>query len=248
MWLSVVTPVRNAAAALADTHASLKNAPAGVEWIVQDGASDDGSLALLAGLRDPAPAVLSAADDGLYQAMDRGLARATGGHVLFLGAGDRIAGPDTLSRLAAVLAGQPDMVFGPALEDTAGGVRAKPCRAPASLWRGLPTHHPAIVFRRDLVAGQCHDPAFQVAADYAFVWDAWRRAATVVLADFPICRCAPAGFSAHHARLGRDEQWRVRRQRGVPWPATAGVWTVQTLSWHLRRLAPALWARLRFSR
>lgn len=248
MWLSVVTPVRNAAAVVAETHASLGAAPAGVEWIVQDGASDDATLAVLAGLANPAPRVASAADDGLYQAIDRGLARASGDYVLVLGAGDRLAGADTLARLAAALADRPDMVFGAAQEDTAGGVRTKACRPPASLWRGLPTHHPAIVFRRTLVADLRHDPAFKVAADYAFVWDAWRRADTVAVVDFPICHCAPAGFSARHARLGRNEQWRVRRQHGVSWPVSAAVWTAQTLSWHLRRLAPGLWGRLRFSR
>ncbi|MCB9958147.1 MAG: glycosyltransferase [Rhodospirillaceae bacterium] len=248
MWLSVVTPIRNAAEAVAETHASLRGAPAGVEWIVQDGASGDATLAVLAGLADPVPQVASAADDGLYQAIDRGLARASGDYVLVLGAGDRLAGGDMLARLAAALAERPDMIFGAALEDAAGGVRTKRCRPPGSLWRGLPTHHPAIVFRRALVAGLCHDPALKVAADYAFVWDAWRRAAKVAVVDFPICRCAPAGFSARHARLGRDEQWRVRRRRGVSWPVSAAVWTAQTLSWHLRRIAPGLWGRLRFAR
>lgn len=89
--ISVVTVCRNSAQELPAAAASVLAAlGAGDEWIVQDGASNDGSAEFLRGLGDPRMRLETRPDGGIYDAMNRAAARARGDFLLFLGADDRL--------------------------------------------------------------------------------------------------------------------------------------------------------------
>ena len=51
------------------------------EWIVIDGGSTDGSVDYLTGLKDQIAVLVSERDGGIYDAMNKGLRRATGEYV-----------------------------------------------------------------------------------------------------------------------------------------------------------------------
>ena len=89
--ISVVTVCRNSAEELPSAAASVLGA-LGLrdEWVVQDGASDDGSAEFLGEMRDPRVKPESRSDGGIYDAMNRAVRRASGDFVLFLGADDRL--------------------------------------------------------------------------------------------------------------------------------------------------------------
>ncbi len=61
-----------------------------VELIVIDGGSDDGSIDILRKFNDSIDYWISEADQGIYDAMNKGIAAATGQFVLHLNAGDRL--------------------------------------------------------------------------------------------------------------------------------------------------------------
>jgi glycosyltransferase involved in cell wall biosynthesis len=61
-----------------------------VEFIIIDGGSDDGTIALLRHFDDKIDYWISEPDGGIYDAMNKGLAAATGEFVLHLNAGDRL--------------------------------------------------------------------------------------------------------------------------------------------------------------
>lgn len=85
-------------------------------WII-DGASKDGTVALIAAYAAQNPQIhwLSERDKGLYDAMNKGLARAKGEFVWFLNAGDHLHAPDTLRRAAAMVGPQTDVLYGETL-------------------------------------------------------------------------------------------------------------------------------------
>jgi glycosyltransferase involved in cell wall biosynthesis len=62
----------------------------GIEIVVIDGGSDDGTVELLQSLDDQVDYWLSEPDNGIYDAMNKGLKAATGEYVLHLNAGDRL--------------------------------------------------------------------------------------------------------------------------------------------------------------
>lgn len=99
--VSIVIAVRNAAAELDETLRSIErqHVDAGrVEVVVVDGASTDGTVAVAE--RSAVPdVVVSEPDDGIYDAMNKGAARASGTWLHFLNAGDLFATDDALARV-----------------------------------------------------------------------------------------------------------------------------------------------------
>jgi hypothetical protein len=63
-----------------------------LELIVIDGASTDGTREFLERHRDRIAVLVSEPDAGVYDAMNKGIARATGDWIYFLGGDDRLAG------------------------------------------------------------------------------------------------------------------------------------------------------------
>ncbi len=64
-----------------------------LELIVVDGGSTDGTLEILGGYRDRINTLISEPDDGIYDAMNKGIRHATGDVVGILNADDRYADP-----------------------------------------------------------------------------------------------------------------------------------------------------------
>jgi len=60
------------------------------EWVVQDGASEDGTVECIEDLHDERIRTESRPDAGIYDAMNRAVVRASGDYILFLGADDRL--------------------------------------------------------------------------------------------------------------------------------------------------------------
>ena len=107
---SVITPVFNAADCLQKTLASVLVQPSELfECLVQDGGSTDGTVALLQ-QANPEVRWVSEPDSGVYDAMNKGLARASGKFIYFLGAGDTLR-PGILEKVAAALPQEPLTYF-----------------------------------------------------------------------------------------------------------------------------------------
>jgi glycosyltransferase involved in cell wall biosynthesis len=66
------------------------------EWIIQDGASTDGTLEIVSRYRDSRIKLQSGPDAGIYDAWNKAVARATGDWALFLGADDFFLDKDAL--------------------------------------------------------------------------------------------------------------------------------------------------------
>lgn len=175
MKISVVTAVRNGAATLprmldslrAQTHADL-------EHVVQDGASTDGTVELLRAQGLAGMALVSAADGGIYEAINAGIRRATGDVIGLLHADDVLADASVLARVADVLAD-------PAIDGVYGDLnyvaRADPSRVirhwragafnPRALALGWMPPHPTLYLRREVFdrAG-LYDTSYRISGDY----------------------------------------------------------------------------------
>lgn len=166
--VSIVTVVFNGATAIARTLDSvLAQRGVEVESIVVDGGSRDGTQAIVQGYGTRIAAFVSEPDRGLYDAMNKGIARCSGEFVLMMNCGDVLAGDDALAAaLAAAQPGAEQAVFG-AWERLAGGGRRTLC-LPAPE-RGF-FNHQAVLYSRSLhrrFGGYVCAPGFST-ADYLF--------------------------------------------------------------------------------
>lgn len=119
LTITYVTVTYNAAAVLQPTLDSvLRQDYRDIVHLIIDGASIDATLEMVdayiarSNEADTGHKVLvtSEADGGIYDAMNKGLRSLDGDYVCFLNAGDFLPAPDTVSRIAAAVAGarQPD--------------------------------------------------------------------------------------------------------------------------------------------
>ena len=105
MKISVITAVYNNRDTIADALDSVLTQTHGdVELIVIDGGSTDGTLEILRHYADRISVLVSEPDNGIYDALNKGLQLATGEIVGFLHSDDVFADADALARIAKVFA------------------------------------------------------------------------------------------------------------------------------------------------
>lgn len=176
MKISVVTITYNSAATVADTLKSVAaQSHPDVEHIVVDGLSTDGTTEIVRRHGGRVAQLVSERDRGIYDAMNKGLARATGDLVGFLNADDVYADEQVLADIARAAGGGADAVYGD-LEY----VRADDLSCVVRRWRsgeyspgklrfGWMPPHPSLYVRRSLVpALGGFDSNLRVAGDYDF--------------------------------------------------------------------------------
>jgi len=102
--LSIITIVRNDLPGLTTSCDSLGPILASdIEHIVVDGSTDSDVRNFLSLRRTGRLKWISGPDDGIYDAMNKGLALASGSYVLFLNAGDRFQSPFPMARLRTLI-------------------------------------------------------------------------------------------------------------------------------------------------
>lgn len=135
MLISVVTAVYNRADTVGEAVESLRSQTwTDYEHVIQDGGSTDGTLDVLGRLSDERTRLVSGRDSGIYDALNRGLARTTGEVVGLLHSDDLYAAPDILAHVAAAFADPAvDAVYG----DLVYVARNDPSRV-IRTWRSRP--------------------------------------------------------------------------------------------------------------
>jgi glycosyltransferase involved in cell wall biosynthesis len=181
MKISIITAVFNRADSIADAVRSVQaQSWHHVEHVVVDGASTDGTLQVLqACLSVPARAgylatCISEPDRGIYDALNKGLARATGEVIGLMHSDDFFADDEVLASVAAAFADPAvDAVYGDldyvAKADTSRIVRRwrSGNYSPARLARGWMPPHPTLFLRRSVIERWGgFDTQFRIAADY----------------------------------------------------------------------------------
>ncbi len=123
MKISVITINRNDASGLEKTIRSVTAQEySDVEYIVIDGASTDGSVDVIHAHAQHITDWHSEPDTGIYNAMNKGIAKATGDWLIFMNAGDVFAGNEVLSNFCSGDYKE-DIVFGDQIRVMADGSR-----------------------------------------------------------------------------------------------------------------------------
>jgi len=119
--ISVITINRNNAVGLRRTlSTTAEQTFFDFEHLVIDGASSDGSRDVLLEFKDRLAWWCSEPDAGIYNAMNKGIARASGSYLLFLNSGDHLKEPMALEMAARFLNGEQLVYFDVELVDPFG--------------------------------------------------------------------------------------------------------------------------------
>ena len=109
MRVSIVTPNLNRAGFLRQTMDSvLATDHPDLDYVIMDGGSTDGSMAVIDERRDRLSEVVSGPDGGLYEALNRGFARTNGEVMGWINSGDIIF-PDSLGIVCEIFTQHPQV-------------------------------------------------------------------------------------------------------------------------------------------
>jgi putative colanic acid biosynthesis glycosyltransferase len=244
-FFSIITVTRNHLDGLRRTRASVTSQTCSdYEWIIVDGASTDGTAAFLP--HCPAT-IISEPDNGIYDAMNKGLEGTCGQYVIFMNAGDCFAASGTLGTIQEEAARiNPDFIYGDALETLPSGQLVyKKSRHYHHASHGMITHHQSMLYRRDIMGDLRYDPGYKIAADFDFTARFLEKTSKMMQCRFPICVFEPGGTSQRHVWQGRCEQFRARRLHGLPLWRNGLAFMGQSAMWGLRRAVPALYWHLK---
>ncbi|OUP12181.1 glycosyl transferase [Mediterranea sp. An20] len=216
---SVITVTYNAAAVLEDTIQSvISQTYHHVEYIIVDGASKDGTLDIVHRYRDRIARVVSEPDKGLYDAMNKGMALATGDYLCFLNAGDSFHEDDTLQQLVHSLPPHteelPGVIYGDTdLVDGEGHfVRRRRLSPPDVLtWhsfrQGMLVCHQAFFARRDLA--EPYNLDYRFSADFDWCIRVMKKAHTLHNAHLVVIDYLDEGLTTANRRASLLERFRI---------------------------------------
>lgn len=251
---TVVTITYNAAAVVRRTLDSvLCQTYEDVEHLIIDGASTDETLQIVEAYKQQSDEsdsghkviVKSEPDEGIYDAMNKGLTQVMGDYVVYMNAGDAFPAPDTLEQIArrchlnelpsaelpAVLYGLTDIV-----DQEGRFLRHRRLQPPSRLnWRsfrhGMLVCHQAFYARTDLAKNLQYDTRYRLSADVDWCIRVMREADRMGLPlsniNMVVANYLEGGMSIKNHRESLRERFTVmRRHYGLLTTCAMHVWFV----------------------
>lgn len=195
--VTVVTVVRNAAAALRTTAESvLAQTYADIEYVIVDGASTDGTADYARSLGDKVDVLISERDNGIYDAMNKGVRAASGEWVIFMNAGDTFYADDIVERVFGTddYAGF-GVVYGDVAKKNASGeLEVKKAGVPHNSHRMFFCHQSAFYRRGELLV-EPFDTAHRMSADIHQVKRLWKKGVRFRQLGLPVAIFDTGGVS-----------------------------------------------------
>ena len=198
--LSIITVVFNNVRDIERTMRSVLNQTyTNIEYIIIDGASTDGTLELIDKYKDRITKVISEKDNGIYDAMNKGLTMATGEYVLFMNSGDEIYARDTVEKVfdsapdADIYYGETEM-----FDENWRSLGQRRHKSPeklsfTSFKYGMSVSHQAIYIRRSLT--QLYDLNYHLSSDIDWIIKAVKQADKIVNTRLYLAKYLVGGMS-----------------------------------------------------
>lgn len=212
--LTVITIVFNNVRDIERTIKSVVNQSfRNIEYIIIDGASTDGTLAVIEKYRASITKIISEPDGGIYFAMNKGLEIATGDYILFMNSGDEINDTQTVGRIFAT-ADQADIYYGETemYNDDWQSLGMRRHKVPKSFtWRsfkyGMSISHQAIYIRKAII--EPFDVSYKYSADIDWILKAAKKAKKIVKVDGYVAKYLVGGISKKKHRESLMERYEI---------------------------------------
>lgn len=215
---SIITITFNAASVIEPTLKSvLEQSYTNYEYLLIDGGSSDETVEKAKSSGIKFAHIISERDNGLYDAMNKGIALATGDYLCFLNAGDAFHTPDTLQGIVNAIAGEnelPHVLYGETAEvdENRNFVRMRRLQAPEKLnWlsfkNGMLVCHQAFYARRDIVP--MYDLKYRLSSDVDWCIKVMKKSEKLINVNMTVVDYLQNGLSLQHHRASLIERFKV---------------------------------------
>jgi glycosyltransferase involved in cell wall biosynthesis len=221
MLISIITITYNAEQFLERTIQSiLAQTDQDFEYIIVDGKSKDGTLAIAEKYKSRVNKLISEPDNGLYDAMNKGLKNATGDFVWFMNAGDEINDKEVVARIVQSVTQQTDVLYGDTFfvdnDGNLQGLRSEitPHRLPKDLkWQdmklGMLVCHQAFIARKSIAPLYMEN---NLSADIDWEIECLKRAKEVKYLDFVVAKYLTGGISNKQLKRSLLDRYEVLKK------------------------------------
>lgn len=215
--ISIITITLNADKYINQTIQSVLNQTyKNIEYIVVDGGSTDGTLGIIEKYKNAIDHIISEIDEGIADAMNKGLALSTGEYVLFLHSDDYLKQNDILEKAIQFFNESSDIITCNILY----GKQFKICKPRGfNFWLNFKQgiYHQGTFCRRLLIERlQGFDTQFRIAMDYDFFLRAYHRRARLTKAPVVLSVMRDSGISSRqdwdNLKIRFDEERRVHKK------------------------------------
>ena len=176
--ISIITICKDVEAEIERTLKSVVTQSYGnIEYIVVDGASSDNTCEVIRQYEDKISYFLSEPDTGIYNAMNKGVAKATGDFVFFINAGDTLLNSDVIKlaidKINSFNGRDIDVFHGKIIcyfDDTGDGYlwKSGPYNRFAA-YRGCLPHQATFYLRKAFQKNGLFDESYRIAGDYEWL-------------------------------------------------------------------------------
>lgn len=212
--LSVITVVYNNVQHIERTILSVINQSyTNIEYIIIDGGSTDGTLAVIEKYQTKIAKFISEKDNGIYDAMNKGINIATGDYLLFMNSGDEIYNPETVKQVfnnisfADIYYGETEMI-NEQLESQGKRRHTTPKNLKLTSFKyGMSVSHQAIYIKRAIV--KPYNLNYQLSADIDWILDAIRKAKLIVNVNSYVAKYLIGGLSKQKHLQSLKERFKI---------------------------------------
>lgn len=212
--LSIVTVTYNCVDSIEDTILSVINQDYPfIEYIIIDGGSKDGTVEIIKKYSDSIAYWVSEPDKGLYDAMNKGIQKATGEWITMRNSGDCFAEKNSLSKLfAEPIPNNVTFVHAECYRVTNWGWRIEKPHDLSQYKSVMPLIHPATFVRTEYHKMHPFDTKYRVSADYNLICNAIQEGCEFIYRPIPIVVFPTGGYSTIHWDVEYWEGLTVSRQ------------------------------------
>jgi len=213
--VSIITVVFNNKENLRKTIDSVRNQKYNnLEYVVIDGASTDGTLDVINSNKDIINYFITEKDNGIYDAMNKGLKASTGDYVWFMNAGDIPAEDDILNKVFAEVK-DADVYYGDTemVDDSGHSYGKRTLKIPPKElnWEkmidGMLVSHQSMIAKRSLC--EEYDVNYRFVADIDWAIKLLKKSTRVINTNLILSKFLIGGYSRRYTMKSLKERFRM---------------------------------------
>lgn len=166
------------------------------EYIVIDGKSTDGTLEIINKYRDKINIILSEPDNGIYDAMNKGILLSSGDYINFMNSGDSFVDDNVLNNLYKTInKSNSDIIFGDEIKRYRWGKVLRKAQYFSEKTLYMPFGHQSSFVKTSLMKEKLFDTTFKILADQNSMFLFYKDGKSFMNVGFPIAQYDMYGAS-----------------------------------------------------
>ncbi|WP_455674851.1 glycosyltransferase family 2 protein [Phocaeicola sp.] len=241
--ISIVTVSYNVVSTIEKTILSVINQTClNIEYIIIDGGSTDGTVDIIKKYSDKISYWVSEPDKGIYDAMNKGIAKATGKWINFMNCGDYFCNNNVIQDMLLFLQGKVDVLYGNTIIDSSVGKYMVVPESINMLSMHMPFCHQSTFTRTSLMKESLFNLGLKYVADYGFFYSLYQQDRTFEYVNIPIaCYQTGEGMTASNMFKCFIETYKVNHQEISQYD----IWLYKVKNFLLHHLPEAIVKRIR---